>query len=153
MPPKVELIPLDINNPDHVGSMFKVRTNPEVAQYMIGTPPASFLQHIQYLYDVKHKQFQIIQFMDAPVGYCQSTMKEDEIELGWAVHPHFWGQGIGSIVVGLLVKKMMPLKKNLILYVKKSNARALHLYKKHHFIIETNFEHHEQFKMKYDPPT
>lgn len=132
---KVKLIDLDIDNPKHVDLMFRVRTHALVTSCLQGTPPSSFVQHVSYLQNVRNKKFFLISVEDHLAGYCQSTYLEDEIELGWALHPEYWGKGIGSSSVELLVDLMLVHKKTITLYVKKENVRALALYKKHRFQV------------------
>lgn len=145
---KVSLVPLDLNEASHLGCMFTVRSHPEVAQFMPGNPPANFLQHVNYLYHVKNKEFFIIQIDNTPCGYCQGTLGEHEIELGWALHPNYWGKGIGSEAVKLLVDRFATQDKKIVLFVQKNNQRALTLYKKHSFNLLDESEDDNQYKME-----
>ena len=130
---KVELIPLDLNNPDHVGCLFKVRTHPRVAEMMPGAPPCSFLDHVRYLYGVKDKVFALIQVERQLCGYCQRTERKEERELGWALHPDYWGRGIGKAAVAQWVEESRG--KPLMLTVQKNNPVALGLYQSRGFCI------------------
>lgn len=151
MPPKVELIPLDLNNPDHVGCLYKVRTHPQVAQYLYGPLPKTFLEHTQYLYTVKNKDFFILQAHDQLCGYCHRTHSEESIELGWALHPDQWGKGIGSVSVKGLIELSLSYKKPLMLSIQKNNLRAYKLYQKQHFSVI--HEEKDRYTMRYDPKT
>lgn len=140
MQPKVKLISLDINNPDHVGLMFKVRTHPDVDKFLSGKPPQNFLEHVKYLYGVgAAKRFFIVVANDQLCGYCQITPRQDNTETGWALHPDWWGKKVGSQAVAQLVNiiKQDPILKNkpIVLVVKKDNPRAVKLYKNHRFSI------------------
>lgn len=150
---KVELIELDLNNPDQIGCMYKVRTHPLVAPHFLGPAPKKFLDHVQYLCSVKNKTFFVVSVDQTLCGYCQSTDLPDEIELGWALHPDFWGKGIGSIAVQKLIETMVPRKKKLVLFVKKNNIRALSIYQKQHFRISHEHQEDILYKMTYAPET
>lgn len=150
---KVELVGLDLNNPDHVGCMYKVRTHPDVDRNLNAAPPKNLLEHTQYLYRVKNKQFFIILADHVCCGYCQCSFSDEEIELGWAIHPDYWGRGVGSYAVQRLIDLMLPYHKDLVLVVKKNNQRAIALYRKHHFSMVGSYQDDIQYKMKYDHST
>jgi len=145
---KVELTPLDLNNSDHLGVMFRVRTHPAVCACMPGNPPKNFLEHTQYLYNVKNKVFFIIHDSDHLYGYCQATFHPDEIELGWAIEPSCWGQGIGKQSVEQLLDVVRPHNKKIILYVQTNNERALGLYQKYGFEMTQTMEDGIRYKME-----
>lgn len=134
------MVPLNKDDPDHVGIMFKVRTNPEVDQFLCAEPPLDFFEHVKYLNQVGNsKRFFILKKGDVLCGYCQLRIELDYVDLGWALDPKWWGQGIGNEAVKLLVeyvKKQPEFKsKKIVLFVKKENERAIHLYKKHGFRV------------------
>lgn len=145
---KVELVPLDLNNPEHIGCLYKVRTNSEVSKYLTGAIPQNFLKHTEYLYNVKNKDFFVLKIDQQLCGYCQRTHTEHEIELGWAIHPDYWGKGIGKASISDLVKRSISFKKPLILFVQKNNPRALNLYQKNSFTVVEETE--ILYKMIYD---
>ena len=134
--PEVELIRLDVNDPDQVGFMYKVRTNKKVDSYLTGSPPKDLGTHIKYLIGVKkEKAFFLVTDLKSKeyVGYCQFTMDyEQEVEVGWVVHPDHWGKGYGKISVKKtieLMKSWFPKGTKFILYVLKKNEKAIHIYK------------------------
>lgn len=140
MLPKVKLIALDINNPDHIVLMYKVRTHPEVDKFLSGKPPQNFLEHVKYLYGVgTSKRFYVIAANNVLCGYCQLTPRQDNTETGWCLHPDWWGKKIGSQAVEQLVDivKQDPILKHkpVMLVVKTDNPRAVKLYKNHGFVI------------------
>lgn len=145
---EVELIPLDLNSPEHIGCLYHVRTHPSVSQYLLGAIPQNFLAHTEYLYKVKNKDFFLLKLNDQLCGYCHRTHLEKEIELGWAIHPDHWGKGLGNASVADLVSRTLSLSKPIVLCVQKNNPRALKLYQKHHFVIVEESEN--TYKMIYD---
>jgi RimJ/RimL family protein N-acetyltransferase len=135
----IEIIPLDRQNDLHLQTMYTVRTHPKVAACLTTSPPTNYSQHLHYLRNIApNKPFFIITADQIPCGYCQITDK-DPIELGWALHPDWWGKSIGSAAVQLLlayVQQTYP-HKSLCLFVKRDNLAALHIYKKYGFSIQS----------------
>jgi RimJ/RimL family protein N-acetyltransferase len=141
LPNRVKLKPLDVNNPDQVGFMFKVRTDPEVDKYLNGNPPQLYIEHVRYLTDkCNQKYFYIIDYDDDFAGYCQITPNDDSLEVGWALISTKQGLGIGPIAVKMLIDLCLKMSsKKIILYVREDNTRAISLYRKFNFIEkETN---------------
>jgi RimJ/RimL family protein N-acetyltransferase len=139
------LAPLDLRNERHLKVMYEVRTHPEVASRLSGPPPKDYESHLQYLQKpAPGKVFFMITADRILCGYCQLALKGDEIELGWALHPAWWGKSIGSTAVKLLiehVKKEYSAKVNQIcLVVKRDNSAAIHIYKKSGFMIHSSDE-------------
>ena len=148
----IKLTPLDPNNPDHVGWLYKVRTDPRVASHFFAPPPATFIEHVQFLAKTaisQERQFFIVAINKQMCGYCQIIKHPDSVEVGFAIHPDWQGKGIGAASVELLLNHIQ-LSKNpspITLTVKKDNERAIKLYKKYGF-IEID-ENNEKVKMKY----
>ena len=85
----ITLVPLDQNNPDHVGWMYKVRSHPEVAAYFFAPPPASFFCHVQFLVQSitdRAREFFIIYSEDHMCGFCQIIHHADTF-FYFHVHP------------------------------------------------------------------
>ena len=102
---QIALKPLDIQNELHLKLMFEVRTHPDVASKLSSAPPKDYEQHVQYLTKIAtNKMFFIITADQVSCGYCHITFRENEAELGWALHPAWWGKKIGSASVKLLVE-------------------------------------------------
>lgn len=139
MQPVTKLKKLDLNDPDQIGLMYKVRTHPQVDFFLSGSPPNNYLSHVNYLFNStnKNKNFYIIYHGISPCGYCQTTVLEDSIEVGWAIHPEWWGKGIGTEAARLLINeaKNHASGKKLILIVKSNNIAAIKIYKKYGFKI------------------
>jgi RimJ/RimL family protein N-acetyltransferase len=147
--PNTALLPLNKQNETHLQLMYEVRTHPAVASRLSGIPPADYKQHLHYLTNITNKTFFIIIADHIPCGYCQATTKQNEIELGWALHPTWWGKSIGSTAVKLLIdhaKKHYP-SHSIYLTVKKDNPAAIHIYKKNGFIIQNTDSLHEEYIM------
>ena len=121
--------------------MFEVRTHPDVASRLSSPPPKTYEEHLFYLTHLPpNKVFFMIKADAMPCGYSQLTLKEEKIDLGWAIHPAWWGQSIGTNSVKLLIEyvnKKYP-DKSICLYVKKDNLAAIHVYKKSGFVIESS---------------
>jgi len=140
-----KLVPLDQNNPDHVGWLYKVRTHPEVASHFFAPPPAKFIDHVQFLakcMTTQERDFFIVYANDQMAGYCQIINHPDHLEVGFALHPDWQGKGIGSASVQLLLAHIKPSSsgKSITLIVKKDNARAIKLYEKYGFVITNEKE-------------
>lgn len=136
----ITLIPLNHNNPDHVGWLYKVRTHPEVASHFFSPPPEKFIDHIQFLAKclaTRERDFFIVYAGDQMSGYCQIIHRPDNLEVGFALHPDWQGKGIGSVSVQLLLDhiKSFSSGKSITLIVKKDNLRAIKLYEKCGFVI------------------
>jgi len=148
----VKLIPLDINDPDQVEWIYKVRTHPDVASHFFAPPPENFKAHMQFLFNAtknKERDFFIVYSNDEPCGYCQVIHRYDSYDVGFAFHPNYWGKGLGSASCEQLIAcvKNYPEKKKITLVVKKNNKRALNLYKKLGFVIINEDPNKEQFLM------
>lgn len=149
----VQLIPLDRTNSAHLDLMYAVRTHPEVDKHLCNSPPDSFETHVQYLERAQKsgcKEFFLISFNGTLCGYCHTTSQKDAIELGWALHPDWWGKGIGRSCVKLLVETVQHSVKELTLIVKKDNVRAFSLYQKCGFAFVRETENQE-YLMRYLP--
>lgn len=138
MQQNIKLIPLDIENEDHVRTLYSVRTHPEVVSCLRGPPPANYADHVRYLRNLSvHKKFFLVQQNSSLCGYCQLTHTDNHVEIGMALHPDFCNRGIGSKALSLLVEYLLQNEstqnKKLFLYVKKDNARAIALYSKFGF--------------------
>jgi RimJ/RimL family protein N-acetyltransferase len=92
--------------------MFTIRTHPQVISCLHGPAPQSFQGHVDYLSRVKDKDFFLLKVDGKLCGYCQRTHLDKEIELGWAIHPDYWGQGIGNDSVQELVDQSLHFAKN-----------------------------------------
>lgn len=149
----VRLVRVNPENPLHVSFMWNVRTDPRVDEHLTGDPPDKFYKHAKYLYDKSGVKafFIIMNNKDEACGYCQIDLIGKEHEVGFALKPDFWGQGIGTEATKELVKwvkdwndkisnrigsngkpvndprKSIP---KLVLYVKEDNARAIKVYEK-----------------------
>lgn len=147
------LIDLDKNNHDHLITMYSVRTHPDVDQYLRGTPPANFVDHVNYLCRVgSHKKFYLIEVDSLLGGYCQLTLTNDYVEVGMALHPDYCNKGIGTTAMSLLLSRVQQdpevSAKPLILFVKKDNLRAIALYRKYGFQCVGNENEYGEFLMK-----
>lgn len=151
--PQIKLELLDHNNPDHVGWMYKVRAHPEVAAYFFAPPPEKFVDHVQFLTRVmekKERDFFIVYADGQMAGYCQIINFPDGFEIGFALHPNWWGKGIGNTSMELLLEHLRQAdsekSNNITLVVKNDNVRAINLYKKYGFVVIN--EKDNQFQMK-----
>lgn len=155
----IELLPLDVQDEKHVQFMFEVRTAPEVAKNLLGDPPPNLEVHKKYLHSQLHKRHiylicdtrvESLNPADPPVkrlvGYCQiyniqESMPqmgwEGSLEVGWCIHPEFHGKHYGSASIKLLLEKcnLIYPGKDIDLFVKVDNVKALILYLKHGFFI------------------
>jgi len=151
--PKTILQPLDRSNEKHLQMMYDVRTHPEVASRLSGPPPQNYEQHVQYLRTTANKVFFLIAADRSLCGYCQITIRPNEMELGWALHPAWWGKSIGSAAVKLLVehvKRTYPTRIDQIcLVVKKDNLPAIHIYQKNGFAIHRSDDAKNEHFMQY----
>lgn len=130
------LIELDKDNQEHLNLMYLVRAHPEVDCCLRGNPPENYSSHVNYLQSIgPHKKFYIIQSQWVLCGYCQLTLSNENIEIGMALHPNFCNRGLGSKALAELLQIIQEEYKNkeLILFVKKDNLRAISLYRKHSF--------------------
>lgn len=137
MQQEIELLPLDPENFNHLKLMFDVRTHPLVDQFLTGEPPSNWNEHVNYILgSISKKQFILIICKKEACGYCQATRHEDGIELGWALHPNWWGKGIGKIVVDATVNHFSNMQSRIFLWVRTENHRAIHIYQSQGFRIK-----------------
>lgn len=150
----VRLLPLDVNNEEHLDLMFKTRTHPDVIPLLTMKPPTSFETHVAYLKGVNPllKEFYIVKANDELSGYCQATIGQNEVEFGWTLHPNFWNKGIGTAAVKELVLlsfKNHPQENVRKLLVKKNNLRAITVYEKCGFKISKEGLNQNEWEMVY----
>lgn len=151
---KICLEYLNYDDADHVGLIYKIRTHPDVVGYFFAPPPRRFLDHVQFLAKCEEsgeRSFFIISLNGRYCGYCQIIYRSDSYELGFALHPSYWGKGVGSSSVDLLLKYISSdqfEKKKIILQVRENNARAIHLYQKHGFKIVDKISGEEGYLME-----
>jgi len=118
---------------EELNFLFKARTNPEVDRLLEGDPPSNLEDHLNYISKVQSKsRFIYIAYENnIPVGYSQIyDITSKSIEVGFVILPEYQGRGLGK----QLVKKTLDIcnskfcKLNIILYVKKENIKARHIY-------------------------
>lgn len=138
----VDFTILDVSNSAHVSWLYEVRTHPEVASHFFAPPPATHSNHLNFLQKAVasgEREFFIIHTETVFVGYCQIIYDPESFEIGLALHPDFQGRGYGFETIKFLISYLS--NKNrfsmhaINLVVKKSNLRAIRLYKKCGFEI------------------
>ena len=151
----VKLVPLDKDNLTQLNMMYHVRIHPEVKKHLIQPPPETVTAHIHYINETIKtgiKRFFVIYCQENLCGYCHVTSRNQDLELGWALDPIWWGKGIGKSSVLLLIQLLknseLTEDKTLMLTVKKDNIRAVSLYKKCGFAILNETENQE-YVMQY----
>jgi len=136
MQQEISLIELDIDDSAHLATLFSIRSHPDVIPFLRQTPPPDFSHHVHYLRSLgSEKRFFLVRSASTLVGYCQLTFicqEPTQVEIGMALHPDHCNQGIGSLALRLLLKRLPP-ESQVLLYVKKDNYRAMALYKKFGF--------------------
>ncbi len=138
--PSAELIPFDLDDKDHIAWMFEVRSHPKVTPYFFAPPLENFDRHVRFLTEVvktKKRTFFIVLSEGQKCGYCQIIHHQDSYEVGFALHPNWWGYGIGEVSANLLLDHILENlePKKITLIVRLSNLRAMHLYQKLGFSI------------------
>ena len=136
----ITLEPLDVWDKDMVVFVYRTRCHKEVSRCLFGLPPANLKAHWDWLVEnVPSKRLMYILKCDGkPAGYCHAYNFENNhghIEVGFAIHPDFQGQGLAHVMVEKLVErisKIMP-DRCVQLYVQADNHRAVSLYQKHGF--------------------
>lgn len=132
---------MDINLEDHVAWMYEVRAHSQVAPFFFAPPPASFQEHARFLKKFigsGDREFFIILMGDTKCGYCQIIHRDQDYEVGFALHPDWWGMGIGEMSAKWLIDHIKDhyAPKDIVLYVKVGNHRAMRLYTKLGFYLE-----------------
>jgi len=119
--------------------LYDTRTHPEIDKMLSGEPPKSYEQHLNYLNKVLGKtRWVYIAYNEEnnKIGYSQIyDVTETHLEVGFAIHPNFQGKGYGKSIVEETIKKAIETfpDKKIILYVKKDNPKAIHIYEKFGF--------------------
>lgn len=92
---------------------YRIRSDPEVMRFITGAPPtpeqikAAFEKTLQRWEEQKFGRL-AIRFHDSEelIGWCGLDLldKSDEVEVGYAMLPKFWGQGIASEVAAACIR-------------------------------------------------
>ncbi len=155
MRPNVELIAFDTKDESHVHTLYSVRTHPQVVPFLRGPPPPDFSRHVEYLRKLpSQKRFFVVRLGASLCGYCQLTYDPAHVEIGMALHPDFWDRGIGFQALSCLLEFLHSEKapnRAILLFVKKSNLRAISLYKKHGFKQQGEENEQAEYLMSYSP--
>ena len=119
--------------------LYNTRTHPLIDKNLLGNAPQNMTQHLNYLNKVleKTKWIFIAYYHLEKIGYSQIyNVQEDTVEIGFVVHPTHQNKGLGKKLVEETIKetKTRFKEKKIILYVLKSNLKAIHIYKKLGFI-------------------
>jgi len=119
--------------------LYTTRRHPLVAIMLSGKAPESIQQHTDYINKVqeKSKWIFIASSDEKNIGYGQIyDVTEEQLEVGFVIHPDFQGKGFGKKLVNSIVSKAKELFPNrkIILYVKKENFKAIHIYEKCGFV-------------------
>jgi len=118
--------------------LYCTRTDPLVDKMLSGSAPINFEQHKNYINKVQGISRWIYIYFDSGirVGYSQIyDVRENQLEVGFAVSPKYQGMGFGKDLVKKTVEKaeeIFPGKK-VVLFVKINNDRAIHVYEKLNF--------------------
>ncbi len=152
----IDLIELDIEDENHLRTMYSVRTHSQVIPLLRGDPPADYWYHVNYLRNSpSQKKFFLVQSDSSLCGYCQCTYATEHVEIGMALHPDFCNKGIGSkalaLLLELLPQKVNAKNKSIILFVKKDNFRAIALYDKYGFKRVGNENEYGEYLMELLP--
>ena len=115
--------------------LFDTRRNPIVDSMLSGDPPHTFEDHRKYIESNQEKKrwIYIAYEMDEMVGYSQVYgVTDSEMEVGFVIHPDYQNRGFGKELVKVTIKKAQETfpKRKTVLYVKKSNPKAIHVYEK-----------------------
>lgn len=149
----IKLVPLDHQDQDHIGWLYKVRTHPEVVPHFFAPPPEKFIDHVQFLekcLKTRERDFFIVYAGDQMAGYCQIINRPDAFEVGFALHPDWQGKKIGSASVELILERIWAYRseKPVTLIVKKNNSRAIKLYEKFGFVITSEKDNELFMRLK-----
>ncbi len=125
--------------------LYNTRRDESISKMLTGSPPEDYESHIKYIDRVQEKiRWIFIAFNEKErVGYCQIyDVCEKKLEVGFVVSSKFQGNGYGKKIVKetiLKAKELFPERK-IVLYVKKNNVKAIHIYKKQGFkeVSESN---------------
>ena len=141
---------LNIAKSEHeIQFLYQTRKNPEIDSMLSGDPPENMSQHKDFISKVQGKTRWIYvakvrniikgNQVEPIVGYSQVYSVTDmTVEIGFAVHPKYQGQGHGKDLVLKTISKaenMFP-DKTVILYVLRNNKKAIHIYEKLGFTIK-----------------
>ena len=120
--------------------LYDTRTDPLIDKMLSGEAPKNFSQHENYIKKNQEKTRWIyIALSDTgdKIGYSQVyDVRDDQLEVGFAIAPNNQGKGFGKKIVQETIKKAKEVfpGKRIILYVKEENKRAIHIYKKYGFV-------------------
>lgn len=124
---------IDLDDND-LNFLYETRRHPAVDKMLTGSPPDSMEQHLNYISKVQGITRWIFVAYDGVirVGYSQIyDIRDDQLEVGFVIHPDFQGKGFGKEIVIATINKALELFSNrkIILYVKRDNQRAIHIYR------------------------
>ena len=126
-------------NKEDFNFLYETRTHSSVSKMLTGDPPQSYESHLNYIKKVQEKNRWIFvaQLINLFVGYSQIyNVTEDNLEVGFVIHPNFQGKGLGKNLVVLTIARAKELFSNrkIYLYVKSDNFKAIHIYESLGFV-------------------
>lgn len=144
------------SSPEDILFLYNSRTNPEVSAMLTGQPPATFEQHLSFFEKNQNKSRYIyIAFCgEDRVGYSQIyAITNSQLEVGFVVHPSFQGKGYGKDLVLRTIEKARSLypNKEIVLYVKSDNSKAVHIYQNMGFREVSNRDNLSYMVLSNDP--
>lgn len=115
--------------------LYKTRTHPMIDKMLSGSPPENFDNHLKYIKSVQEKSRWIFvaYHQDQMVGYSQIyDITDSSCEVGFAIDVSHQNRGYGKELVNQTILKSKELfpKLNIILYVLRSNLKAINIYYK-----------------------
>ena len=126
---------------DEIEFLFKARTDPMIVKMLSGKPPKDMATHISYINKNQgQSRFIYIAYNDKmeKIGYSQVyNITPGTVEVGFVIIPEYQGFKYGQSLVQETIniaKTHFP-QKNIVLCVKNSNHRGIHIYKKYGFVI------------------
>lgn len=131
-------------HPDDAEQLYRIVSHPAVARTLMQLPSMEFSETEAFLADRRPGKHRLVAEIDGSVvgsgslSHNQRARMNHMGTLGLMVHQDYWGQGVGSALVGAL----MDLADNWLnlmrveLDVFADNPAAIHVYQKHGFVIE-----------------
>lgn len=126
-------------NSEDIEFLYKTRINPEIDKMLSGNPPSSFEEHEKF-FENNQKKLRWIYIAENTekerIGYSQIyDVKEDQLEVGFAISPDYQGKGYGKNLVMATIEKAKETfpDRKIVLYVKTDNPKAIYIYKKYGF--------------------
>ncbi len=137
-------------NKNDLEPLYELLSDPQVMQYL--EPPYTKEKTNQFLINAGLSDPPLIFAVDKGntfIGYVIFHDYDDvSIEIGWVLHPLYWGNGYASHLAEMLIKRGLDLHRQLVIECVPEQEITRHLALKHGFDYEGRTDGLDVFRLK-----